>query len=394
MNKHRYISANVYKLIRLILIPPLVFVLSNCASGSGTDGVQVLKTEDLSSSGPYFVGSLSKHKIYDNERNREFNITIWYPAETSDNAESAPPLDGIFPLIINAHGARSSAELSSDRLGHLASHGYVVIAPDFPNTNLNAKVYDANDAVNQPGDISFIIDTATGLNSQLEHRFSQIIDPDRIGLSGLSGGGITALLTSFDLDYKDDRIKGVAVMAPAGGDFLLPSFYDNAELPFMVIHGTVDGWIDYKTVGNTVYENSNSPSYFLTIEGGTHTGYTSFLSDGMGELPIENIDAISCYLAGSLLLDNIIEEDTFFASLLARGVDYGMGDFFSPFPCSYGAEKLPGIPPLDQISITKLGMLSFFKSIFSDNETERASYKTYLQSTIEVENKEVMMQSK
>lgn len=82
-------------------------------------------------------------------RGRTLPTQVWYPVDTSvaATAESAtyefpgievpsgavagaPPADGEFPLVIYSHGNGGIRYVSSFLTERLASHGFVVMAPD------------------------------------------------------------------------------------------------------------------------------------------------------------------------------------------------------------------------------------------------------------------------
>lgn len=373
-----------------------LFLLLGCGSNSdssGIDATPTITTDEILNNKLFSVGTLTKYQVVDDERNRSFSATIWYPSEniSDDNEESienATLAMGDYPLVISAHGGGSNASAGEMQLKHLASYGFIVIAPDFPNTNSSSRPLDINDVINQPADISFIIDAALGINNSFEQRFKPVIDPDRIGLVGTSLGGITVLLTAFDKELRDPRVKAVLPIAPGGGDFLLPKFYDNADIPVLLVHGTADGWIDYDSVGRTVFSNTNSPSTIITIEGGTHTGYSLILE----EYSSVNVDLISCIAAPAIVED--ASEDSFHFYLHNRGLEFGIGEAVAPLPCTYGAETLPAIPPSKQIELTQLAMVSFFINVLSADNVEKLRYGNFLTNTFSEENSEISIEIK
>ena len=70
----------------------------------------------------------------------------------------------------------------------LASYGYVVVAANFPLTaGGTAGGPNANDLVNQPSDVSFLIDSVLQLSGEAKS-FAGEIDSSRIALMGYSLG--------------------------------------------------------------------------------------------------------------------------------------------------------------------------------------------------------------
>ncbi|NJL83535.1 MAG: hypothetical protein HC890_12350 [Chloroflexaceae bacterium] len=83
---------------------------------------------------------------------------------------------------------------------HLASHGYLVAVPQHPGsdsiwlekflTGLVKDVFDVNDFINRPLDITFVLDELERRNASL---FDNRLNLDSVGLFGHSFGGYTAL---------------------------------------------------------------------------------------------------------------------------------------------------------------------------------------------------------
>jgi predicted dienelactone hydrolase len=82
---------------------------------------------------------------------RRMEGTVWHPA---NNAH------GPYPLIVYSHGFSASTAAGAYLAEHLASFGNVVVAVNYPLTNWNAPGGpNVKDVVNQPADVSFLIDT-------------------------------------------------------------------------------------------------------------------------------------------------------------------------------------------------------------------------------------------
>lgn len=90
--------------------------------------------------GPYAVSSVqytytdeSRAEIYTNTGEmRKVNVAFWYPEDAQ----------GLFPLVIFSHGALGIKTSNLSLYRELASHGYVVAAPDHPYLSFWSKDAD------------------------------------------------------------------------------------------------------------------------------------------------------------------------------------------------------------------------------------------------------------
>jgi dienelactone hydrolase len=151
-----------------------------------------------------------------------------------------------------------------------ASDGFVVAAPEFPLTNRDVPGALANigDVVNQPGDVSFVIDSVVAANDDPSDPLHGLVDPDAIGVVGHSLGGATTWAVSFDTATRDERIDSTVVFAgltwpmPGGGLDL------DSGLPLLVLHGDAD---DVPLDADlAAYEQAASPKWFVTLLGAEH----------------------------------------------------------------------------------------------------------------------------
>lgn len=168
--------------------------------------------------GPHPVGTMDM--LIDNE-DRPLSVTIWYPALNPDGLEEVhvypanyppvfPPLEvygsalfeaepdtasGPYPLVVWAHGFTGFRTMNSFFGEHLASWGFVVIGPDFPDMDASTIANEMDTFYpmyyNNPRDISSTIDFAESLNT--DGALAGMIDSEHIAVAGHSSGGFTAL---------------------------------------------------------------------------------------------------------------------------------------------------------------------------------------------------------
>jgi len=214
-------------------------------------------TYDPFARGPFPVG-VRTASLTDPARQRLLPTEIWYPAtdaytgrdvapSTRDTYELLPGFPpvwqeavrdaaarpGSYPLIAFSHGFGGHRRQSTFLCTHLASHGYVVAAPDHTGNTIfdviqmvmalqsGAAMPDPTTIVKEfiaarPADIRFLIDrTLNGTAGDL----ASIVDPDRIGMTGHSFGGWTTLAVTA----CEPRIGAALPLAPAGGSSPLPA---------------------------------------------------------------------------------------------------------------------------------------------------------------------------
>jgi len=198
--------------------------------------------------------------------------------------------DGKYPLVLFSHGNGGLRTQSTFLCEHLASHGYIVVAPDHTG-NCAATVVDGSlvifkeemrdqATIDRPKDISFLIDTMDRLNKGGDSRFLGRVDLDHIGVTGHSFGGYTSTLVAD----TDPRVKAIA---PITG---VAKTRTNYECPVLVVVASEDKTI--KAEGNDrarkYYEDSKGPRYLVEFKNAGHFSFTCMFyfkadfGDGVG----------------------------------------------------------------------------------------------------------------
>lgn len=206
---------------------------------------------------------------------RTLPTTILYPAVGDPSGEAQPDAapdssGGPYPLVVFAHGYSASADAYRDLLAHWASAGYVVAAPTFPLTSADSPCGAiAGDVVNQPEDLSFVIDSVLAEAKQADGPLAGLIDRKKIGAAGHSNGAITTYGLVANSEVRDRRVKAAAIMAGTAQKYPRGRYDFASAPPVLLVHGTDDTLVPY----NAALEGFNrfrGPKGLLSIEGGDH----------------------------------------------------------------------------------------------------------------------------
>ncbi|NIA15780.1 MAG: hypothetical protein GWP08_17075, partial [Nitrospiraceae bacterium] len=129
--------------------------------------------------------------------------------------------DGKFPLLLFSHGNGGLRMQNAFWCEHMASHGYIVMAPDHTGncavTFIDGEMVIFNDTdegrtlsrTDRPKDLSFLIDTMERFNKGGDSRFLNRVDMEHIGVAGHSFGGYT----STWMADQEPRVDAIAPMA-------------------------------------------------------------------------------------------------------------------------------------------------------------------------------------
>ena len=177
--------------------------------------------------------------------------------------------DGPFPLIVHAHGNEGSPEKFRNLLRHWADAGFVVAAPELPLTH---EGYPGGtvvgDYVNQPADMSFVIDEVLALSDDPDSPLHGLVDESRIGASGLSLGGATVHALGFHTCCIDERVDAIEMLAGFRLGFPTGEYTRN-DVPLLIAHGTSDPIFAYDAARQT-FDEASSPVVLATLEGAGH----------------------------------------------------------------------------------------------------------------------------
>lgn len=311
---------------------------------------------------------------------RQFESTVWFP-KSQENER--------YPLIVYSHGLMSERGDTNYILQQLSSRGYIVLAANYPLTsNTSGDALLIADVVNQPADISFLINRITDPTTDAGKAFSHLIDENRIGVMGYSLGGLTSTLAAYHPTYLDRRIK--AVVSLAGPTAMLDDvFYQTNSIPFMMVAGTSDEMVPYDDHAAIILERINN-SVLVKIEQGSHMGFA-----GMSAILrwADNPDSLACYLM-NMKMDSMgiargAEEKAWYP--LLGTTDQGVIYDDPSVACDPNGTKREALNPLKQHMLAKAAAVSFFESVFNNSSTERDKAKEFLAHGLAKENEDVLV---
>jgi predicted dienelactone hydrolase len=169
---------------------------------------------EVISQGPYDVGVTTI--TIDTDTDRPLTLDVWFPVDDTGDAplnqytlipgvyyESPVAVagaelavaEGSFPLVVYSHGSGGLRYIASYYTEAIASHGYVVAAPDHTGNTAADRLLGAEaefdvTALNRPNDVVATIDAMLDPSNV---GLAGSIDSESIAVTGHSFGGFTSL---------------------------------------------------------------------------------------------------------------------------------------------------------------------------------------------------------
>ncbi|AKH68328.1 Alpha/beta hydrolase family [Spongiibacter sp. IMCC21906] len=301
---------------------------------------------------------------------RVLKTRIWHPKR----------LDLPHPLVIYSHGFMSMRSGGSYLAEHLASHGYIVAAMDYPLSHFGAPGGPSvNDVANQLGDIRFLLDQFLSWNQQRGHQFFAAVDANRIALVGFSLGGLTSTLAGYHPQLGDSRVK--AVVSIAGPSYGLPhAFFTGRQLPFMMIAAPDDAMVNYQRNAADIPQRVPG-AVLVRMENASHTGFTA-LSRYLRWL--DNPDWLGCNQLRSELAqsNNPAWQDT---------MGEGLGGIQAPTDLCEQQDFAKAMNPVRQQWLTTLAVYAFLESQFALGVGRQQDAEHFLLKVLPEEMAEIMV---
>lgn len=246
---------------------------------------------------------LLKFNFNDRKRGREIPVDIYWSKDASLNK----------PIIVFSHGLGSVRTDLRYLAQHLASHGYVVAALEHPGSNenhvkkalaLQAPLLEAEEFLNRPKDISFILDNLKLINDSAGVLQGKLAS-DNVMVVGYSLGGATALslagaelqltelkqrcpgnVLAFSLgenaqcfakslpentyQLRDERVKRAIAFSPTTSLLFGETGLTKVAIPTLIGSGSADKTTPALTEQAIAFDKLPTPKWLVGFVGGTH----------------------------------------------------------------------------------------------------------------------------
>ena len=314
------------------------------------------------------------------------NIAGYALADAEVDLSGAP-----YPLLVFSHGHNSESPFYAWLLEHVASYGFVVIAPDHKEQNTPGWEDGPRTTLARPVTVSRAIDYAETLTTETG-AFKGMIDMEHIAMAGQSGGGTTTLSIAggrFDMatyaelcatvtpdsapGYQNSclpapdfvvsemtRILGLdappqglwpsmsdprvdaAIPMSGEGHFFNEEGLNEITMPMLIIGGTSDNLVPYDWGVQPVYESASSQQKALvTFEDADHFIFAPNCADAPTTIDLLGNDFY--YLCADPVWDMDRAHDLLNHFIIAFLLDQLKGDAEAAAALAPDAVSFPGI---------------------------------------------------
>lgn len=252
-----------------------------------------------------------RYELYDqvDEAVRQMFPTIDAAAlgalETDAVRDAPVRTDERFPLIVFSHGKGGVRMQSTFYTVPLASHGYVVIAPDHEGDTVSDLLLEGDVQITttvdsyelRPQDASYLIRQLDVLPST--DPLTKILDMERIGISGHSFGA----LTSFRTAGYDPRIDAVVAHTPVGIGLVNPDLdvkVEDFQIPTLIASGGMDETLPAELHAESIWSAMVRPKYHLHLQRAGHFTFS--------DLCVLDVRKIQEALGDEVNIENTLED--------------------------------------------------------------------------------------
>lgn len=192
---------------------------------------------------------------------------------------------GPFPVVLFSHGFTGIRLQSSFLTSHLASWGFVVVAPDHPSRDLPnvLSATASGDRADSVDDLLQSLGLVAVENTTAGSILEGIVDTDQVVAIGHSAGGGTVVGAALDerVDGYVSMASGVLIGDPTAVTTTAPDG-SLPDKPSFFMAGSIDAVVpaDERTVPS--FEAVPTPSLLWVIDGVGHNGFDDFCTFGNG----------------------------------------------------------------------------------------------------------------
>ena len=262
-------------------------------------------------------------EVVDAERDdRTLRVEVWYPADVTAEAEptvygllgpigptsaiareDAAPAPGPHPLLIFSHGYGGIALQSTELMEALASHGFVVAAPEHTGNAQSSPTDDFDTAAaNRVPDVALVIDRMRARGARAGDLLEGSLDAGGVGVLGHSFGGMTAMgsAAGWAGAAADPRVTAIApISAVIDGDLqrddrpspnagFTGDQLASVRLPVLLVGGTEDESVPIENNAIAYLGLTGAEAVFrVDIVGANHTHFANVCT--IGDYLIEDL---------------------------------------------------------------------------------------------------------
>jgi dienelactone hydrolase len=190
---------------------------------------------------------------------RSLSCRIYYPSFVEGSEAQIDTVNGLYPIIAFGHGFAMQTGYYLSLFRHLATHGYIVIAPQFPDTRHDQLAED----------LLYCVSFLRAQSSTPSSRFFQLVDTASVGLSGHSMGGGASLLAAA----QDSHVAVVAPLAAAETTPSAIAVMNRIAGVVYLIAGGSDGITPPAAHQIPMYNNARSLKALPIIQQANHTRF-------------------------------------------------------------------------------------------------------------------------
>ncbi|WP_353931828.1 alpha/beta hydrolase [Okeanomitos corallinicola TIOX110] len=236
-----------------------------------------------------------------NDEKRQRNIPVDIYWSNSANTKK--------PVIVFSHGYGSVRTDLKYLAEHLTSHGYVVAALEHPGSNFTANQnkgsFQAQEFVDRPQDVSFVIDELAKINQATDNPLQGKLATNNVMVVGYSFGGTTALalaggefqtsslresceqnidklnlvqgfmcqakdLPENSYQLRDERVKKIVALTPATSFLFGETGLSKVQVPTLILTGSTDSITPTLSEHIPSFAKIPSPKWLAAAVGATH----------------------------------------------------------------------------------------------------------------------------